>query len=79
MNPAISTSLNFRLLCAAGSAYDIAPGGCAYSADTVFSPVVAYKSAPKPVCGGLKTLTRVWSEKTPTESSWRFAEPCRHR
>jgi hypothetical protein len=56
MNPAISTSLNFRLLCAAGSAYDIAPGGCAYSADTVFSPVVAYKSAPKPVCGGLENI-----------------------
>lgn len=53
MSPAVSTSLNFRLLCAAGSAYDIAPGGCSYSPDSVFSPVVAYTSGPKPVCGGI--------------------------
>ncbi|HYL74155.1 MAG TPA: lipase family protein [Bryobacteraceae bacterium] len=56
MNPTVSTSLNFRLLCAAGSAYDIAPGGCAYTPDLVFSPRVAYTSAPKPVCGGFESI-----------------------
>ncbi len=40
MTPAVSTSLNFRLLCASGSAYDIAPGGCAYTPDAVYSPAV---------------------------------------
>ena len=56
MNPTVSTSLNFRLLCAAGSAYDIAPGGCAYRPDLVFSPVVAYINPPKPVCGGIDAI-----------------------
>ncbi|HMD48127.1 MAG TPA: lipase family protein [Bryobacteraceae bacterium] len=51
MTPTVSTSLNFRLLCAAGSAYDIAPGGCAYTPDLVYSPVVGYTSVPKAICG----------------------------
>ena len=56
MTPAASTSLNFRLLCASGGAYDIAPGGCAYTPDSVFSPVVGYTSAPQPVCGGIDSI-----------------------
>jgi len=45
-------SLNFRLLCAAGCAYDIAPDTCGYTADPVFSPVVAYANPPKAICAG---------------------------
>jgi len=56
MTPTISTSLNYRLLCACGCAYDIAPGGCAYTPDSVFSPAVGYTSAPKPVCGGIDSI-----------------------
>lgn len=56
MNPTVSTSLNFRLLCAAGSAYDIAPGGCAYTPDSVYSPVVAYTNPPKSICGGIESI-----------------------
>jgi hypothetical protein len=56
MNPAASTSLNFRLLCAAGCAYDIAQGGCAYTPDTVYSPVVGYIGTPTPVCGGIQSI-----------------------
>lgn len=50
--PLSTTTLNFRLLCACGCAYDIPPGGNQYSPDPVYSPVVNYKSAPTPVCGG---------------------------
>jgi pimeloyl-ACP methyl ester carboxylesterase len=52
MAPTVSTSLNFRLLCACGCAYDIAPGVCAYKPDLVYSPVVGYTSAPQSICGG---------------------------
>jgi Lipase (class 3) len=56
MTPAVSTSLNFRLLCAAGSAYDIAPGACAYTPDLVYSPVVGYTSVPKAICGDVNSI-----------------------
>jgi len=56
MNPAVSTSLNFRLLCAAGCAYDIAPGGCAYTPDLVYSPVVGFINPPKPICGDINSI-----------------------
>jgi hypothetical protein len=56
MTPSVSTSLNFRLLSACGCAYDIAPGGSAYTPDTVYSPVVAYTSAPKAICGGFDSI-----------------------
>ena len=56
MTPSVSTSLNYRLLCACGCAYDIAPGGCAYTPDSVYSPAVGYLSAPKPVCGGIDSI-----------------------
>jgi pimeloyl-ACP methyl ester carboxylesterase len=52
MTPAVASSLNFRLLSACGCAYDIAPYGCAYTPDTVFSPVVNYSNPPKPICAG---------------------------
>jgi len=46
------SSLNYRLLCAAGCAYDIPPDTCAYKADPVFSPAVSYTNPPKPICAG---------------------------
>jgi pimeloyl-ACP methyl ester carboxylesterase len=49
----MSTTLNFRLLCAAGSAYDIAPGGNIYTPDATYSPTVAYTSTPQPFTGGI--------------------------
>jgi len=53
MLPVGSTSLNFRLLCACNCAYDIAPGGCVYTPDHDYNPVVGYTSAPIAVCGDL--------------------------
>jgi len=50
--PTPATTLNFRLLCAAGCAYDIPPGSNQYTADPVYSPVVNYRSTPTPVVGG---------------------------
>lgn len=47
-----ATTLNFRLLCAAGCAYDIPPNSNHYTPDPVYSPVVNYTSNPAPVCGG---------------------------
>ena len=41
-----------RLLCASGCAYDIAPGGCAYTADLIYSPGVNFTSGPTAICGG---------------------------
>ncbi len=56
MTPAATTSLNFRLLCACGSAYDIAPGGCVYTPDTLYSSVVGYTGTPQPICGGTDSI-----------------------
>jgi hypothetical protein len=56
MTPSAFTSLNFRLLSASGSAYDIAPGGCGYTPDTVFSPAVSYLGTPKSICGGIDLI-----------------------
>ncbi len=46
------TTLTGRLLCASGTAYNIAPGGCVYAADPIYSPAVNYIAAPTAVCGG---------------------------
>jgi len=56
MTPLGSSSLNFRLLCASGSAYNIAPVGCTYTPDQLFSPVVAFLNPPKAICGGLDSI-----------------------
>src|SRR5579864_1617372 len=53
---ASSTSLNFRLLCASGCAYDIAPGACAYRPDSAYSPVVGFKNTPVAICGGFESI-----------------------
>ena len=56
MQPALPANLNYRLLCASGCAYDIAPGACAYTPDLVFSPSVSYTSAPQSICSGIDSL-----------------------
>src|SRR5579864_2965100 len=57
MVPVTTTSLNYRLLCACGAAYDIAPGVCAYVPDLVYGPVVKYTSTPTPVCGNIDYIS----------------------
>jgi triacylglycerol lipase len=45
-------NLNCILLNACGAAYNIAPGTCTYTADTIYSPNVPYAQDPQTACGG---------------------------
>src|SRR5208337_1303495 len=46
------SNLNCILLNASGAAYNIAPGACIYTPDTIYSPHVPYTSGPQAACGG---------------------------
>ncbi len=50
------SNLNCILLNACGAAYNIAPGTCTYTPDSIYSPNVPYTSTPQPACGGGITL-----------------------
>jgi hypothetical protein len=45
-------NLNCILLNACGAAYNIAPGTCTYTPDTIYSPHVPYAQSPQTACGG---------------------------
>jgi hypothetical protein len=64
------SNLDCILLKACVAAYDIAPGTCTYTPDTINSPNVPYTNGPQPACGGPCYINAATVGLTETTFPW---------